>query len=33
MTDYEVHELMTCRVAAEVDEGGVTVMGSFTPLA
>lgn len=33
MTDYEVHELMTCRVAAEVDEQGVTVMGSFTPLA
>jgi glutaconate CoA-transferase, subunit B len=33
MTDYEVHELMTCRVAAEVDEDGVTVMGSFTPLA
>ena len=33
MTDYEVHELMVCRVAAEVDEEGVTVMGSFTPLA
>lgn len=33
MSDYEVHELMTCRVAAEVDEDGVTVMGSFTPLA
>jgi acyl CoA:acetate/3-ketoacid CoA transferase beta subunit len=33
MTDYEVHELMVCRVAAEVDEDGVTVMGSFTPLA
>ena len=33
MTDYEIHELMTCRVAAEVDEIGVTVMGSFTPLA
>lgn len=33
MTDYEIHELMTCRVAAEVDEDGVTVMGSFTPLA
>lgn len=31
--DYKVHELMTCRVAAEVDEQGVTVMGSFTPLA
>lgn len=33
MSDYEIHELMTCRVAAEVDEQGVTVMGSFTPLA
>jgi acyl CoA:acetate/3-ketoacid CoA transferase beta subunit len=33
MSDYEIHELMTCRVAAEVDEEGVTVMGSFTPLA
>jgi acyl CoA:acetate/3-ketoacid CoA transferase beta subunit len=33
MTHYEIHELMTCRVAAEVDEQGVTVMGSFTPLA
>lgn len=30
---YEIHELMTCCVAAEVDEAGVTVMGSFTPLA
>ena len=33
MSNYEIHELMTCRVAAEVDEQGVTVMGSFTPLA
>lgn len=33
MPDYEVHELMVTRVAAEVDEDGVTVMGSFTPLA
>jgi glutaconate CoA-transferase, subunit B len=33
MTDYDIHELMVCRVAAEVDEDGVTVMGSFTPLA
>ena len=33
MPDYDVHELMVCRVAAEVDEDGVTVMGSFTPLA
>lgn len=33
MTTYDVHELMVTRVAAEVDEDGVTVMGSFTPLA
>lgn len=33
MSGYEVHELMTCRVAAEVDGEGVVVMGSFTPLA
>ncbi|MFV0463053.1 MAG: hypothetical protein ACK5MP_07675 [Nostocoides sp.] len=33
MADYEIHELMVTRVAAEVDENGVTVMGSFTPLA
>jgi acyl CoA:acetate/3-ketoacid CoA transferase beta subunit len=33
VSDYEIHELMVCRVAAEVDEQGVTVMGSFTPLA
>lgn len=33
MSDYEIHELMTTRVAAEVDEDGVVVMGSFTPLA
>jgi acyl CoA:acetate/3-ketoacid CoA transferase beta subunit len=33
MAEYGVHELMVCRVAAEVDEDGVTVMGSFTPLA
>ena len=30
---YGVHELMVCRVAAEVDNEGVIVMGSFTPLA
>lgn len=30
---YGIHELMVCRVAAEVDEDGVVVMGSFTPLA
>lgn len=33
MSDYEVHELMVARVAAEVDDDGVVVMGSFTPLA
>jgi len=33
VTVYDVHELMVTRVAAEVDEEGVTVMGSFTPLA
>ena len=33
MTSYDVHELMVCRVAAEVDDEGVVVMGSFTPLA
>jgi acyl CoA:acetate/3-ketoacid CoA transferase beta subunit len=32
MNDYEIHELMVTRVAAEVDHG-VVVMGSFTPLA
>lgn len=33
MRGYEVHELMVCRVAAEIDDRGVVVMGSFTPLA
>ena len=33
MVDYEIHELMVTRVAAEVDGEGVVVMGSFTPLA
>jgi glutaconate CoA-transferase, subunit B len=33
VTDYEVHELMVARIAAEVDDDGVVVMGSFTPLA
>jgi glutaconate CoA-transferase subunit B len=28
-----VEELMVCRIAAEVDESGVSVLGSFTPLA
>jgi acyl CoA:acetate/3-ketoacid CoA transferase beta subunit len=31
--NYGVEELMVCRVAAEVEEDGVVVMGSFTPLA
>jgi acyl CoA:acetate/3-ketoacid CoA transferase beta subunit len=30
---YRIEELMVCRIAAEVDESGVTVLGSFTPLA
>lgn len=33
MSNYEIHELMVARVAAEVDGQGVAVMGSFTPLA
>lgn len=33
MSNYEIYELMVARVAAEVDEEGVVVMGSFTPLA
>jgi acyl CoA:acetate/3-ketoacid CoA transferase beta subunit len=33
MSDYEIHELMVARIAAEVDNDGVVVMGSFTPLA
>jgi len=32
-TGYDLHELMVARVAAEVDDDGVVVMGSFTPLA
>jgi len=30
---YRVDELMICRIAREVDASGVTVLGSFTPLA
>ena len=33
MTPYEIHELMVTRIAEEVDDEGVVVMGSFTPLA
>jgi len=33
MTDYRPEELIVCRIAADVDESGVTVLGSFTPLA
>lgn len=33
MPDYEIHELMICRIAAEMNESGVTLLGSFTPLA
>lgn len=31
--DYTADELMISRIAAEVDDSGVTVLGSFTPLA
>lgn len=30
---YRIEELMVCRIASDVDESGVTVLGSFTPLA
>src|SRR5690625_4129355 len=33
MSDYSTAELMACRIAAEMEERGVTVLGSFTPLA
>jgi acyl CoA:acetate/3-ketoacid CoA transferase beta subunit len=33
VSEYEIHELMVTRIAAEVDAEGVVVMGSFTPLA
>lgn len=33
MSDFSSAELMVCRIAAEVDDSGVTVLGSFTPLA
>jgi acyl CoA:acetate/3-ketoacid CoA transferase beta subunit len=33
VSDYRIEELMVCRIASEVDESGVTVLGSFTPLA
>ena len=33
MSEYRIEELMVCRIASEVDESGVTVLGSFTPLA
>jgi acyl CoA:acetate/3-ketoacid CoA transferase beta subunit len=33
MSDYRIDELMVCRIASEVDASGVTVLGSFTPLA
>lgn len=31
--DYRIEELMACRIADQVDASGVTVLGSFTPLA
>lgn len=33
MSDYRIEELMACRIAAQVPDHGVTVLGSFTPLA
>lgn len=33
MSEHSVEEMLVCRIAAEVDESGVTVLGSFTPLA
>jgi glutaconate CoA-transferase, subunit B len=35
MADYEVHELMICRIAAEMSDETeeITILGSFTPLA
>ena len=33
MTEYRIEELMVCRIASEVDDSGVTVLGSSTPLA
>jgi glutaconate CoA-transferase subunit B len=33
VNEHTVEEMLVCRIAAEVDESGVTVLGSFTPLA
>jgi acyl CoA:acetate/3-ketoacid CoA transferase beta subunit len=33
MQPASTEELMVCRIALEVDDSGVTVLGSFTPLA
>jgi acyl CoA:acetate/3-ketoacid CoA transferase beta subunit len=33
MSEFETHELIACRIAAEVADGDIVVMGSFTPLA
>jgi acyl CoA:acetate/3-ketoacid CoA transferase beta subunit len=33
MTEFEIHELIACRIATEVADGDIVVMGSFTPLA
>ena len=33
MSDYTIDELMAARIAAEVEDTGITVFGSFTPLA
>jgi acyl CoA:acetate/3-ketoacid CoA transferase beta subunit len=32
-SDYDISDLMATRIASEIDERGVIVMGSFTPLA
>lgn len=33
MSEFNIAEQMVCRIAAEMEERGVTVLGSFTPLA
>jgi acyl CoA:acetate/3-ketoacid CoA transferase beta subunit len=33
MSDHNIEEMLVCRIASEIDESGVTVLGSFTPLA
>jgi acyl CoA:acetate/3-ketoacid CoA transferase beta subunit len=33
MSEHRIEELMVCRIAADVEDDGITVLGSFTPLA